>query len=163
MPSARITKTFWVASKRATPPQMAAIQNHRGESEWMLAWSITGSYFTISRMHPTMQRIDGCLQGNRGWASGSGLPEGGMQEPGRKAEAGAPKAFSTIPKKRESIKSRSSQDLFVLLKPSVLSKSDWLYSPSTRCVPMFVSDKSIHAANRLSFAADGLAMEAQFE
>jgi len=110
-----------------------------------------------------MQRIDGCLQGNRGWASGSGLPEGGMQEPGRKAEAGAPKAFSTIPKKRESIKSRSSQDLFVLLKPSVLSKSDWLYSPSTRCVPMFVTDKSIHAANRLSFAADGLAMEAQFE
>jgi hypothetical protein len=28
---------------------------------------------------------------------------------------------------------------------------------------MFVSKESIHAANRLSFAADGLAMEAQVE
>src|SRR5215469_542312 len=89
MPSARITKTFWVASKRATPPQMAAIQNHRGDPEWMLASSITGSYSTVSRMRPTMQRIDGCLQGNRVSASGSGLPESGTQEPGREAEARA--------------------------------------------------------------------------
>src|SRR5215471_7822755 len=48
MPSARIAKTFWVASKRAIPPQMAAIQNHRGESECVRASSITRSYSTVS-------------------------------------------------------------------------------------------------------------------
>src|ERR1700722_1757036 len=37
MPSAFITKTVWVASNSATPHQMAAIQNHRGDSERVTA------------------------------------------------------------------------------------------------------------------------------
>src|ERR1700692_1876641 len=37
MPSAFITKTVWVASNSATPHQMAAIQNHLGDSERVTA------------------------------------------------------------------------------------------------------------------------------
>src|ERR1700693_38123 len=40
MPSAFITKTVWVASNSATPDQMAAIQNHRGDSERVAAVGI---------------------------------------------------------------------------------------------------------------------------
>src|ERR1700691_1039685 len=40
MPSAFITKTVCVASNSATPHQMAAIQNHRGDSERVAAVGI---------------------------------------------------------------------------------------------------------------------------
>src|SRR5579863_5306111 len=70
MPIARITTTFWVPSNRPIPPQMAAIQNHRGGPVLVGGISIAESYSMFC--YPGEQ----CSESTSFCSRRSGAPEG---------------------------------------------------------------------------------------